>query len=457
MHLIARWRVPRFALPPALPPHNSTQPFQQSLGPLFEILDGRLLAFLSAFLLIHIPDDLLILLFLVILRHGNLLMVRDVVQQHIFLPKDCPCHPPIAIAMRSLIDRMRCRLYHVGEAVCALHGNEIDNYVCSLDDRGAFPTMSSRPLTRHYLVLLVGVIAISTSAILVKLSSAPAPIIAMYRMAFSAFISLVMLGMVRVRGVHFHSIRPREWLLCIVSGIFLALHFWLWFASLQLTSVVSSTVIVTTQPLFAALFAFVLFRERVRGWSIVGLAMVIVGGFCIGLGDSSGGSGSLTGSNAFLGDILAAAGAICIALCLLIGQHVRHSMEAIVYTTIIYSVSAVCLASYCGLANYNMVHYSGMDWLWFAALAVVPTLLGHSLFNWLLRWFNATAISMSILFEPIGTAILAYIIFGTGVTLSQFVGSTVILAGIAMYMLYQANQNRKQDAKLVPPAQTEGA
>lgn len=287
-----------------------------------------------------------------------------------------------------------------------------------------------KPTFPPYLALLIGVIAISTSAIFVKLSSAPAPIIATYRLVFSALLTLPFLLWTKGAVGEILRMNRKMWLLAALSGAFLASHFLLWFESLRFTSVASSTVLVTLQPIFAFVGGYFFFKERVSLLGAIGCLLALGGSFIIGWGDFQ------IGGLALWGDILALLGAVTVTAYWLIGQYVRQSMSLSAYTFVVYSITSLFLVAYDLLFGYPLIGYSLENWTWFFCLALIPTLLGHSIFNWVIKWLNTTTISMSILGEPIGTAILAYFILGEVVTVSQCIGGIIILFGIYLFIRF---------------------
>lgn len=287
-----------------------------------------------------------------------------------------------------------------------------------------------KPVFPPYLALFLGVVAVSTSAIFVKLSHAPAPIIATYRLVFSVLLTLPFLLWNRGAMVEIGKLSRKVWLLCILSGAFLASHFLLWFESLNYTSVASSTVLVTLQPLFAFIGGYFFFGERVRLLALSGGLLAIVGSFVIGWGDFR------VGGMALWGDFLALLGAVTVTGYWLVGQYVRQHMSSFAYTLVVYSATSVILVAYDLVLGYPLVGYPTADWGWFFCLALFPTLLGHSIFNWIIKWLNTTTISMGILGEPIGTAILAYFILGEVVTPPQWIGGLIIIAGIYLFIRY---------------------
>ncbi|MBO8163711.1 MAG: DMT family transporter [Brevibacillus sp.] len=295
-----------------------------------------------------------------------------------------------------------------------------------------------KPVFPPYLALLIGVVSISFSAIFVKLASAPAPVIATYRLLFSVLLTLPMLFFAKGVGKEIAGISRKVWLLSLLSGAFLAGHFLLWFESLRFTSVASSTVLVTLQPLFAFIGGFFLFGERLHPAAILGGVLAVGGSFVIGWGDFQ------LGGSALFGDILALLGAATVTAYWLIGQYVRKALSLTAYTLVVYSVSGICLLAYDLAFGYDLTGYPAADWGWFLLLALIPTLFGHTIFNWVIKWIPTSTVSMSILGEPIGTAILAHLILGEVVTLPQYIGGGIILLGIYLFMRFKTLAKEEQ-------------
>ena len=280
---------------------------------------------------------------------------------------------------------------------------------------------------KPYIAISIGVVAISFSAILVRYSSADSGIMAFYRLFFSSVILLPFFIRGPIKEVaHF---RTREWLLSLVSGIFLAFHFILWFESLRYTSVASSTVLVTMQPLFAFVGAFFLFKERVTRGVLVSVIVAITGSVIIGAGDTIG------EGKALYGDVLALISCALITAYFLIGQILRRKVGLTAYTFTVYSMSAAVLGVYVWVENESFGPYPAAEWGIFLLLAIIPTLFGHSLLNWALGWVSSTTISVAILFEPVGASVFAYYLFHEQISFTQAIGSALILFGLACFIL----------------------
>ncbi|WP_053367488.1 DMT family transporter [Bacillus sp. FJAT-27245] len=284
-----------------------------------------------------------------------------------------------------------------------------------------------KPIINPYVALVVGVITVSASAIFVKFSASSAGVIAFYRLFFSVIFMLpFFLAKFTPELKH---ITKKDWLFTIVAGVLLAFHFILWFESLNYTSVASSTVLVTLQPLFAFLGTYLFFKEKVTMGAITSGIIAIAGSFIISWGDFR------VNGSALFGDFLALVACAFITGYLLFGQTVRQRVSLITYTFLVYLVSSITLFFYVLGTGESFIPKQESDWIHFILLALLPTLLGHSLFNWVVKWISTSVISMAILFEPIGAAVLAYFLLGESVMWSQVIGGGVVIAGIGLFII----------------------
>ena len=281
--------------------------------------------------------------------------------------------------------------------------------------------------TMPYIAIAIGVISVSLSAIFVKLSSAESAVIAFYRMLFSVLI-MSPLFLIKYKS-ELKLLQKRDWLFSTVAGVFLAFHFILWFESLNYTSVASSTVLVTLQPIFAFIGTYLFFKEKVVFQSIVAVIVAICGSLLISWGDFR------VSGTALYGDVLALIACGFITGYLLFGQDVRKRLSLMTYTMVVYSVSAITLFFYVLFMGQSFGPYETIDWFWFVMLAIVPNLLGHTLFNWSLKWVSTNTISIAILFEPVGAAILAFFIFNENLILTQVIGGIIVILGISMFVV----------------------
>ena len=279
----------------------------------------------------------------------------------------------------------------------------------------------------QYVLLGMGVLLLSTSAIFVKMAEAPSGIIAFYRLLFTlAFLVPALLARKKEREQLVH-LNGRQLRLAVISGALLAVHWVMWFESLRYTSVASSTVLVSLQPLFSILFGALFLKERVSKWGMVGVFLAIFGSAIIGWGDFQ-----VSGA-AFWGDVLSFASAGVISLHFLFGQLLRREMDVLPYTVVCYTASTVCLAIYALAAGQSFSGYSCQTWGCFLGLALFATVGGQCVFNLLLKYLPASAVTMGILGEPVGTIILAFFIFGESITLQQTAGMLLILGGLWLF------------------------
>ncbi|MFJ8100043.1 DMT family transporter [Lysinibacillus sp. NPDC096212] len=284
-----------------------------------------------------------------------------------------------------------------------------------------------KPKIHPYIPIFIGVISVSLSAIFVKLANAEAGVIAFYRMFFSVLIMAPLFFWKYAKEVK--GLRIRDWLFSSVAGIFLAFHFILWFESLNYTSVASSTVLVTLQPLFAFVGTYFFFKENITLKTIFAGVIAIVGSILISWGDFK-----LSGT-AFYGDMLALVACALVTAYFLFGQDVRKRLSLVTYTMIVYAVSTITLFIYVLIKGESFGPYSAMDWIWFILLAIVPNLFGHTLFNWSIKYVSTNVVSVAILFEPIGAAILALLIFKEYLIATQIFGGFIVIVGILLFVV----------------------
>lgn len=284
------------------------------------------------------------------------------------------------------------------------------------------------------LPLFIAIVAISFSAIFVKWSDAPASILSMYRMILA---SLFLLPIVWGKRSEFDRIQRKDWMLLILSGLFLAFHFVLWFGSLKLTTVASSTIILALQPLVSLAGGFLLFRERTNAAALATMGIAIIGAVMIGWGDFG------LSKEAILGDLLSFLSVIAVVGYLLIGQQTVRKVSHWIYSFCVFSFAALFLCLYNLAASTQITGYSKHEWGIFLLLAIVPT-IAHVINNWLMNYVNATTISMSILGEPVGATLLAVLLLNERLTSWQITGGIFILAGVFFFLLKQQPAHSKK-------------
>lgn len=276
--------------------------------------------------------------------------------------------------------------------------------------------------------LVVAVVAVSTSAILVRWSSAQSLPKAFYRVLFTTLF-LLPFAVSRHRAA-FGRFSGRDWLLAGAGGIALALHFASWFESLEWTSVAASVTIVQSQVLFVALGAALVLGERVTRRTVVGMVVALCGIAVLSVGDSI--SGTVAGVAPLYGNALALVGAVCAAGYVLVGRSLRQRISLVPYVVVVYSVCAVVLLALTVADGAPLFAYPPREWLLFVGMAVGPGLFGHTVLNWALAHVESSVVSVSLLGEPVGSALLALVLLGEVPGALTVVGGGVVLLGITV-------------------------
>lgn len=285
----------------------------------------------------------------------------------------------------------------------------------------------------------MGILFVSTASLFIRFAQneASSIVIAAARLVIASLI-LIPIALIKFRHEYKDLSRP-DFGKAILSGLFLALHFAVWISSLQYTSVASSVVLVTTTPLWVAILSPIVLKESIRKSVIIGLIISIIGGVIVGLGNACVFDNgqiicqvqNFTGK-AMLGNFLALSGAWMAAGYMLMGRQLRKKLSTISYTALVYGIAALLLLIVVVIRAEPVFSYSGETYLWLLALGIFPQLLGHSLFNWSLKYISAAYVSLSLLGEPIGTILLALIFLRESPTLLEGVGAVLILLGIVI-------------------------
>jgi drug/metabolite transporter (DMT)-like permease len=267
------------------------------------------------------------------------------------------------------------------------------------------------------------VLAVSAAAIFIRLADAPAVAIAFWRCALGA---ALLLGPSFVRRERFP--KGRDLYVGVASGVALGAHFGFWISSLDYTSVAASVVLVSTQPVFVAILAYLLFGERTSPLSFAGILAALAGTAVIA-GDDS------VGSAAPLGNALALAGAVTVAVYVLIGRSSRTGgIGVLPYSVVVYSAAALSLLPVALILDVKLWGYSGETWFWLWAITLGPQIMGHTVFNWALRYVEASILSGTILAEPVVSALLAWLILAEKPGLPTISGGAVVLLGLFLLL-----------------------
>jgi drug/metabolite transporter (DMT)-like permease len=283
-----------------------------------------------------------------------------------------------------------------------------------------------QPSVRILVALVVGILSVSTAATLIKLCEAPSLMIATYRLGLASLI----LSPFAVHQKRYGRIRRQDWPYLICSGVFLTLHFITWIASLKYTSVASSVVIVATNPIFCALISHFFLKDRLSMPLVLGIVLSTVGTVTICFQDLA------FSRTALYGDFLALLGAISGAGYFLLGRRIRQQSDLFSYIFPVYAVSALVLLLVSLTFHVPFTGYSNETYILFVILAVVPQLIGHSSFNWALRYLSASLVAVVVLGEPVLSTVIAWLILAEKPTWGTAIGGLLIFGGIYLAVRY---------------------
>lgn len=326
--------------------------------------------------------------------------------------------------------------------------------------------LTIHPTWRPYVVLGFGLLAVASASILIRLAQADGAsslLIALWRLGLAALV-LTPLVLARYRA-DLARLTRQELGLITLGGILLSIHFASWVTSLEYTSVISSVVLVATNPLFVALASPFLLHESLGRWTLVGIILAILGSILVSLTGSAG-AAKIQGE-AMFGNALAMVGSVAVAGYFVIGRKVRVTVSLIPYIWLTYGSGALLLAAYILLtrqpvmvaaaattpwANLTALNHNLMTglppsaYVWMSLMALFPQLLGHSSYNYALGYLPAAYVSLTVLGEPIGSTILAYFIFHEQPGPPQLLGSALIFFALILSSREQLQSARKQDS-----------
>jgi drug/metabolite transporter (DMT)-like permease len=283
---------------------------------------------------------------------------------------------------------------------------------------------------RLLFLLLIAISAVSTASIFIKLCDAPSLIIAAYRMIFASLLLTPFVAFQKRR----QGIGTMRLSGCLLSGLFLGLHFALWIGSFKYTSVASSVVLAATNPIFVGIGGWLFLKEKLNLNLILGFMFTLLGSGFVSLGDTA------ISQEALLGDGLALLGAVSYSGYLLMGRRIRRGQDLLSYIFPVYCTAGILLVLFSLLFQKSFSGYSSSTYLFMFLIALIPQLIGHTTFNWALKYLPASVVAITSLGEPIGSAILAYFILDEGLTLWKTIGGVLILAGIVIALRRAAQE-----------------
>lgn len=285
------------------------------------------------------------------------------------------------------------------------------------------------------LLVLLGVVGVSLSAPLIRISTAPSMVLVFYRVLIASIL-LIPYALIRNRE-EFRQMGRKTALLCLMSGLFLGLHFASYFQALRYTSIASAVALVDTEVFFVAFMMFFFFREIIplRAWA--GILFTFTGSMLIALSDAGG------GEHVLLGDLIALAGAACLAVYTILGKVCRKEISTTAYTTLVYSSAALTVLVILLCTGTPVLGYEPVNWLSALGMAVFCTLLGHSVFNWALKYESAAFLSTVKLLEPVFAAILGVLLFREIPSKQVMLGGFIVILGVYVYSRFSETPEKK--------------
>ena len=297
------------------------------------------------------------------------------------------------------------------------------------------------------LILAIGVLMTSTSAIFIRLSFAIAGHSGITFSIFLAAARLIVTAILLIpswRNFRPKAHSPQTYYYAIAAGICLAFHFVTWISSLSFTSIAAATTLVTINPIWVALLCWLWWGEKPHRWVIVGIIIALLGGVLIAFGDSN---ASQNHSNPLLGDALALLGSLLASLYLLFGRDAqKQGLRIGQYILIAYTTAALCLLPLPLFSPHGYWDYPPLVYLYIVLMAIFPQMIGHTSINWSINWISPTIVTLAILFEPLGSSFLGWLIFQEIPPLTVLGGGLILLLGVAIAAIGD-NKHQKTDFK----------
>ena len=285
------------------------------------------------------------------------------------------------------------------------------------------------------LLVLLGVVGVSLSAPLIRISTAPSMVLVFYRVLIASVL-LIPYALICNRE-EFRQMGRKTALLCLMSGLFLGLHFASYFQALRYTSIASAVALVDTEVFFVAFMIFFFFREIIPLQAWAGILLTFTGSMLIALSDAGG------GEHVLLGDLIALAGAACLAVYTILGKVCRKEISTTAYTTLVYSSAALTVLVILLYTRTPVLGYEPVNWLSALGMAVFCTLLGHSVFNWALKYESAAFLSTVKLLEPVFAAILGVLLFREIPSKQVMLGGFIVILGVYVYSRFSETPEKE--------------
>lgn len=300
-----------------------------------------------------------------------------------------------------------------------------------MERRDADEAAQARPRFVYWM-LAIGVLSLASSAILIRLAAeAPALAIATWRTG----IAVVLLAPFALRRVpELRRLSRRDWRFIACAGVVLGLHFVTWIESLYHTTVASSTVLVTTSPIFIAILGYIFLRERLAPRVVWAIVISIAGSVLIALGDAAGENFG-RGSDPLLGNSLALSAALLVSIYLLIGRVARQTVSWLGYVFPLYTVASATVILVALVRDVPLFGYSTVFYVLCASMAIFPQIIGHGSFNYALKYVPAAILGILTLVEPVIASLAAFLLFGEVPYWMAFLGMVLVLTGVALAII----------------------
>lgn len=295
--------------------------------------------------------------------------------------------------------------------------------------------------------LAIGLLAVSTASVLIRLGQQEAPsiVVAAARLGIAALILLPFAW--RYSKAEIEGLSRKQWVWLVLAGFFLALHFAAWITSLEFTSIASSVVLVTTTPLWVSLFSPIFLKEKISWALAVGMLVAIAGSVIVGManvcavtqaGLECSSWEEIFNGESLWGNFLALVGAWMAAGYVMVGRKARSDISLLAYIFPVYATAAIVLVAGVYISGNSLLGYPLPTYFWFLLLALLPQIIGHTSYNWALGYLPAAFVSITLLGEPVGSVILAMILLAEAPSLFEIIGGVLILAGILISVRYKA-------------------
>ena len=307
---------------------------------------------------------------------------------------------------------------------------------------GTGAALEKRLASRAVALVWLGVVCVSTAALFVRAGNAPALVLAFYRKLFAAaLLAPAALGNAGYRA-ELLSLDRKSAAWCALGGVFLAMHFWTYFLSVNHTTVAASQVLIATEVIFVSLFMFLTGRERFGLRGGAGILLALAGSVLVAYVP-----GGFTAGGALFGNLCGLVSAVMLASYSLVGVRVRRGMSNTVYNLLIYGVAAAVLGGMIAVSPYRFTGYGWKAYLAGFLMAVFNSLLGHSIFNWSFKYLSPTLVSVIKLFQIVLAAIWAFLLLSELPTFTQLLGGITATLGIILYIRQKGTAGQAVSAK----------